>query len=315
MKRERGFALIAVLLVLSFVAIIGAEFAFSMRLEATAARVYKENLIAGHLAEAGLEQAIREIVADYAYVGLGDENDADTDKDCPLVFYQRANIEKIKPLPRKNVPLGGGQFSYCITDEESRINLNTAPPDRLHRLLEALGIEKSDRDTIVDSLADWRDPNEEHRINGAESEDTYLKLAVPYRSKNANLDSIGELIQVKGITPKLLDGVDGKPGLGAFVTVVTQNQVNLNTASRTVIRALGLGDAEFTEIEQSRRNRPFTTPGRFSGRGFGVTSRTFRVDAQGIIEGQVRARLTAVVQKRTDQNGENVVVREWSGVR
>ena len=109
--------------------------------------------------------------------------------------------------------------------------------------------------------------------------------------------------------------MDGKPGLGAFVTVVTQNQVNLNTASRTVIRALGLGDAEFSEIEQSRRNRPFTTPGRFSGRGFGVTSRTFRVDAQGIIEGQVRARLTAVVQKRTDQNGENVVVREWSGVR
>ena len=47
---QRGFALVAVLLVLAFVGIIGAEFAYSMRLEATAARVYKENLIAGHLA-------------------------------------------------------------------------------------------------------------------------------------------------------------------------------------------------------------------------------------------------------------------------
>jgi general secretion pathway protein K len=316
MRNERGFALIAVLLVLAFVAIIGAEFAFSMRLEASAARIYKENLIAGHLAEAALEQAIREIVADYAYVSLGDDKDSDVDKDCPLVFYQRANLERLKPLPRKNVPLGGGQFSYCITDEEARINVNTAPADRLHRLLDALGIEKADRDTLIDSLADWRDTNEDHRLNGAESEDTYLKQPVPYRSKNANLDSVGELVQIKGFTPKLLEGVDGKPGLAAFVTVVTQNQVNINTASREVIRALGLGDAEFSDIEQSRRNRPFTTvSGRFGGRGLGVTSRTFRVEAQGIIEGQVRARLTAVVQKRTDQNGENVVVREWSGVR
>jgi len=43
---QRGFALVAVLLVLAFVAVIGAEFAYSMRLEATAARVYKETLIA-----------------------------------------------------------------------------------------------------------------------------------------------------------------------------------------------------------------------------------------------------------------------------
>jgi len=55
--RERGFALIAVLLVLAFVAVVGAEFAYSMRLEATAARIYKETLIATHLAEAGLAQA------------------------------------------------------------------------------------------------------------------------------------------------------------------------------------------------------------------------------------------------------------------
>jgi general secretion pathway protein K len=314
-KDDRGFALIAVLLVLAFVAIIGAEFAFSMRLEASAARVYKENIIAGHLAEAAIEQATREIVADYAYVGLGDEKDAEADPECPLVFYGRDRAP-IKRLPRKNVPLGVGQFSYCISDEEARVNLNTAPPDRLTRLLEALGIEKVDRDTIIDSLADWRDSDEVHRLNGAESEDTYLKMPVPYRSKNANLDSIGELVQIKGFTPKIMAGADGKPGLAAFVTVVTGNSVNLNTVGREVARAHGLGDAIFSNLEQSRRNAPFTSAsGEYAGKGFAVTSRTFRVEALGIIEGQVRARLTAVLQKRNDQTGEAVVVREWSGVR
>jgi len=313
-RSEKGFALIAVLLVLAFVAIIGAEFAFSMRLEATAARVYKENLIAGHLAEAGLEQAIREIVANYQYVGLGDEKDREADKECPLVFYG-VNREPLKPLPRKNVPLGGGQFSYCITDEESRVNINGAPPDRLNRLLEAIGLERADRDTVLDSLADWRDPNEEHRLNGAESEDTYLKLPVPYRSKNANLDSTAELVQIKGITPKLLEGGEGKPGLLSVVTVVTGNTVNINTVGKEVARALNVSEAVFSDIEQARRNGPITATGGRYPQGFGTTSKTFRIEAQGLVEGQVRARLTAVVQKRTDQNGENVVVREWSGVR
>jgi general secretion pathway protein K len=315
---ERGFALIAVLLVLAFVAIIGAEFAFAMRLEATAARVYKENLIAGHLAEAALEQAIREIVADYQYVGLGDPNDPDNDKDCPLVFYGRDRQPLKRPGPRKNVPLGGGQFSYCITDEESRINVNSAPPDRLQRLLEVLGLEKADRDTVIDSIADWRDPNEEHRLNGAESEDTYLKLPVPYRSKNGNIESIGELIQIKGITPKLMDGVDGKPGLASLVTAVTGNSVNVNTVGKEVSRAYNVSEAGFSNVEQSRRNGPLQSAAgtEFVGKGaVTVTSRTFRIEAQGLIEGQVRARLTAVVQKRADQSGENVVVREWTGVR
>ena len=313
--RERGFALIAVLLVLAFVAVIGAEFAYSMRLEATAARVYKETLIGTHLAEAGLEQAIRELVAEVAFVGLGDDKDADADTECPMVFYSRERLA-IKRLPHRNVALGVGQFTYCISDEEARLNLNTAPPDRVGRLLEQIGLERQARDVVVDSLQDWRDPNEEHRLNGAESEDTYLKLPVPYRSKNGNLDSLSELIQIKGVTAKLLDGEDGRPGLGSLVTVKTPGQINVNTARKEVLRSLNFSDAELNEVEQSRRLGPYATvPPRFSGRGLAVTSRTFRVEAQGLVDGQVRARLTAIVQKRSDSGGEGVAVLEWSGIR
>jgi general secretion pathway protein K len=278
-----------------------------MRLEATSVRAYKDTLTAAHLAEAGVEQAIREVAGDVMHAVLAE--------DGSLTFYNRERQE-LKRLPRTKVPLGIGHFSYRITDEEARLNLNTSPPDRVERLLQALGLEKSDRDTINDSLQDWRDPNEEHRLNGAESEDYYLKLPLPYRSKNANLDSITELLQIKGVTPAIYYGTAGKPGLEAYVTVKSPGQVNINTASCVVLRALTVGDAECSAIEQSRREGPYTTvPGQFGGRGLGLTTRTYRVDAEGIIDGQVRARLSAIIQRRTESAGDTVTVLEWSGIR
>jgi type II secretory pathway component PulK len=307
MSRPRGFALIAVLLVLAMVGVLGAEFAYSMRLEATSVRSYKDTLTAAHLAEAAVEQAIREIAGDVMHAVLAEDGN--------LTFYNRNRLE-LKRLPRTNVPLGVGRFSYRITDEEALLNLNTSPPDRVDRLLQALGIEKSDRDTINDSIQDWRDPNEEHRLNGAESEDYYLKLPLPYRSKNANLDSVSELLQVKGITPTVYYGTAGKPGLAAYVTVKSPGQVNINTASCVVLRAFGFGDAECSIVEQARRDGPFTSvPGQFGGRGLSLTTRTYRVEADGIIDGQVRAHITAIIQRRTDTAGDAVSVLEWSGIQ
>ncbi|HEV8615307.1 MAG TPA: hypothetical protein VGU22_07410 [Methylomirabilota bacterium] len=307
-SRQRGFALIAVLLVMALVGVLGAEFAYSMRLEASAVRAYKETLIAGHLAEAAIEQAIREMSGNVSYAAVGETR-------CDLTFYDQNRLA-VKPLPRTKVPLGSGQFSYCLTDEEARINVNTAPADRMNRLLQALGVERQDRDTVMDSIQDWRDPNETHRLSGAESDDTYLKLPVPYRSKNGNLDSVNELLQIKGVTAAIFNGAEGKRGLADVVTVKTPGQVNINTAGPEVMRALNISDAEFSEIEQSRREFPYVSvPSRFSGRGFSVATRTYRVEAEGLVDGQVRARVTAIVQKRQDGGQTSLAILETSGVR
>jgi len=302
---ERGFALLVVLLVLALVAVVGAEFAYSMRLEASAVRAYKNGIIGTHLAETALEQAIREIVADAPYVV--------EDDDGLLTFYT-ADRRALPRLRRTKAELVGGQYSYRITDEEARINVNASPPDRIDRLLLTIGVDKEVRDIIVDSIQDWRDPNEEHRANGAESEDYYLKLPTPYRSHNANLESITELLQIKGITSAIYNGSKDHPGLAGLVTVRSSGAtVNMNTAGPAVLSALGLSMAEITEIQQSRRNNgPYINPGRFGGRSLSVATRTFRVEAEGIVENRVAARLTAIVQKRTDVNPPSVLVLEWS---
>ena len=234
-RDERGFALLAVLLVLALLGIVGAEFAYSMHLEASAVRAWKDSMGAAHLAEAGVEQAIREIAAGSANVSLA--------VDGLLTFYTSDRLA-LPRLPRTRVRLGAGEFSYRITDEEARVNVNSAPPDRLDRLLQCLGVDKIARDQIVDSILDWIDPNDEHRLNGAESDDYYLKLPIPYRAHNARLDSVTELLQIKGVTGAFFNGVDGKPGLADALTVKSQGAVNVNTAGPLVFCAMNVSEAE-----------------------------------------------------------------------
>jgi general secretion pathway protein K len=305
---QSGFALVAVLLVLAIVGVVGAEFSYAMRLEASAVRAYRDGILAAHLAEAGIEQAIRELLAvNAAYVALDD--------DGALTFYTRERTG-LPRRPRAKVPFGPGQYSYRISDEEARINVNAAPPERFDRLLHALGLEKNVRDAIVDSVQDWRDANEEHRANGAESEDYYLKLPLPYRSRNGNLESLVELRQIKGITDALYEGTPERLGLAEVLTVRSTGQININTTGPLVLRALGFSEAEISDVTLARRDAIFlSVPGRFAGRGLVATTRTFRIEAEGVIDGQVRARITAIVQRRTDTAPSSVAILEWSGIR
>ncbi|HEV8437047.1 MAG TPA: hypothetical protein VGT40_03040 [Methylomirabilota bacterium] len=308
---QRGFALLAVTLVLALLGVVVTEFAFSMRLEAAMVRSYKDGILARHLAEAGIQQAIREILNDATVHGLDEEGQ--------VVFYQAplggtAVPKRLPTLPRSHVKLGAGEFSYRITDEEARLNLNAGLPARLDKLLGSLGVDKSQRDIITDSVEDWRDPNETHRTNGAES-DQYLQLPVPYRSRNANLQDVAELLQIKGVTPELYFGRGDHPGLVDLVTVRSRGTVNMNTAPKLILEAVGLSEAEIDEVTQSRGSKPYgPVPPRYTGRRFTTGSATFRIEAEGVIGGEPRARLMAIVQRTVgNQTGQAppLIVYAW----
>jgi hypothetical protein len=120
MKTQAGFALLAVMLVLMLLAVVVTEFAFSARLEASMVRAYRDGVLASHLAEAGVEQAIREV--------LSQAQIAAPDRDGQLIFYRalpgQTTLARLPALPRTRVGLGAGEFSYRITDEAGRLSVN-----------------------------------------------------------------------------------------------------------------------------------------------------------------------------------------------
>lgn len=310
--REGGVALIIVLLVLALLLSVVGEFALAMRLEGRTTLNFRAALSAGHLAEAAYHRAVAEILPEAIAVQLDESG---------LLVFRRSQVQVLAPPERRDVPLGHGRISYRITDEASRLSLNPLPPrDVLDRLLIALGLEKEARDVIVDSILDWTDPNEDHHLNGAES-DYYTGLPVPYRSKNDRFDTVDELLQVRGITRELLYGRPeaGRPddcaALADCLTVAPTGGINLNTVSPTVLRALGVGEAQVELILKSRQGqavdvqsiRAMLPP---TVRNVTTRSSTFRIEATGEIRGAARRTLTAIVQ-RTGGSQVNVVGWRW----
>jgi len=313
MRNERGFALLAVMLVMALLAVIVTEFAVSTRLEASMIRSYKDGILAAHLAEAAVQQAIREIMGPGTVVAL--------DEDGTVSFYRTVDTSvvpvKLSRLPRQKVGLGSGEFSYRISDEESRLNVNVSARDRVDRLFATMGLDKQVRDIINDSLQDWKDPDDLHRINGAESEDYYLKLPVPYRARNGRLQDVAELLQIRGVTPEIYRGDNSRPALADLVTVVGRDTINMNTAPAPVLAALGFSQAELAEITATRVRTPYTSvPARFAGKGLGVGSATFRIEAEGLVAGEPRARIVAIVQRQAQLtlaggSATKVVIVSW----
>ena len=77
---------------------------------------------------------------------------------------------------------------------------------------------KRTADIIVDSILDWIDTDDLHRLNGAES-DYYQSLPNPYKAKNGRLDTLEELLLIKGMSPDILFGTKEQKGLIHFVTI------------------------------------------------------------------------------------------------
>ena len=307
MRDQRGVALIVVLLVLALLAVVVTESAYSARLEASMVAAYRDGVVARHLAEAGVHQAIREILSQAQVIAV--------DGDGALAFYRslpgQTTPARVPVLPRTRVPLGAGEFSYRIGDEAARLGLNGTDTIRLDRLLQALDVDRARRDVIADSLQDWRDGNELHRAHGAES-DFYLTLPVPYRARNGNVQDATELLQVRGVTAELYFGADGRPGLGDLVTTATDGAVNLNTASPLVLKAYGLSDVEIADVVQTRVRAPYpTVPGRFAARGFTVGSGTFRIEAEGLVGGVPRSWIIAVVRRGRPTGALDLTIVSW----
>ena len=99
---------------------------------------------------------------------------------------------------------------FGLTDESAKININTLPfsdailPGSGREILLTL---PEMTEEIADSIMDWVDSDDDSRDFGAES-DYYEGMSPAYQAKNGPLDSLDEILLIRGVTPQLLFGLD-----------------------------------------------------------------------------------------------------------
>jgi general secretion pathway protein K len=241
-SNQRGVALVAVLWVFIFLFVVAFDFSASVREEGTAASRYSEETQGYYLALAGLEDTLYSLMSQPAPTAGGGSSP-------PADLFDGS---------WRDGSVGAGRFRVRMTDEAGKINLNRVDEATLRIVFANLGIEEPRRSVLVDSILDWRDDDELHRLNGAES-DYYRTLSPPYTAKNGPFDSVEELLWVQGMTSELFNGAPegGAEGIRLreiFTVDSPTDRVNLRTAPAEVIHALtGLPLEKCREIVEARK--------------------------------------------------------------
>lgn len=257
-----GVALIMVLWVIAILSVVVLEFSFAMRTEVHITTNSKEELQCYAMAEGGVQRAIGEL----------------TYKLDPRIQQMRRTLkpEETPPEQKEWIPDGRayalpfelGTCEIRIMSEAGKVNINAVSESTLRKIIGQLGLEEETRDIIVDSILDWRDTNDFYRVNGAENE-YYQSLKDPYDCKNGNLDSIEELLFVRGVTPELFYGRNGtnagegesvdRIGLKDLFTIYSfGEQVDINSATPFVLNAvLGIPKEVSQLVVEAREEKGF----------------------------------------------------------
>ncbi|MBI4773609.1 MAG: general secretion pathway protein GspK [Deltaproteobacteria bacterium] len=250
-NREKGFALILVLWVVVFLTVIAFEFASSMRLESRIARNYLDDAKTYFLARSGFDVAIAEIERRQTYV---------KDQSNKSLSEQQEETKDLWGFDgeENSIKLDNDSIAVRIFTEEGKIDLNTSSIVLLRGLLDSTELDEKDRNVILDSIQDWKDSDNLHRMNGAE-DDYYESLNPSYKAKNANFETVEELLLVRGVTEAILyapissgsneesgsetekEGQKGRRPLRLIDCLTVNNtsgRINLNFAPTEVLRAV-----------------------------------------------------------------------------
>lgn len=184
---QRGVALVLVLWVVSLLAVIAGNFAYSMRGEAQIARNLVSTAQARALADAGIHRAWYELT----------RPPSDTQRWLPDGIGREMNVP-------------GAAVKVTIQDESGKIDLNIASDDLLKGLFRSVGLAEDASVALVDAIVDWRDPDKLRRLHGAE-EAEYRAAGKGYVPTNAPFETVDEIQRVLGMTPELYRAV--KPAL------------------------------------------------------------------------------------------------------
>ncbi len=263
LNNQKGIALFLVLWVLILLSVIVGEFSHAMRTEINIARNFRDEAQAYYFAQAGIYQAIFELIK--------------TETKPPQIQGVEFDKKQDKSRWRINADIAAenfaeGSFKVKIDNESGKFDLNAADEDVLRIMLAPFKLDAHQKDVIVDSVQDWREEGNFHRLNGAKN-DYYQSLPEPYSCKNAEFDSTEELLLVRGMTQEIYDGLkemitvyrgdtyeDKRSvfGGGDYAKTAGKKKININAASAEVLRLLPKMTEEIIQnIMEYRKDKDF----------------------------------------------------------
>ena len=224
-REKSGVAVILVLVVMALLSTIGLELARTVRSELKLMSGYVDDVKAFWLAKSGVNKAIAVLALDDRSVdSLEDQWTEDLSEE-----------------------MEDGSFSINLSDEASKINLNTADRELISKLLSKAGLEESTANSISQEIIQRRSQK-------------------PFRT-------IYEILTIEGMDENAFYGDGENPGLVDLITVWSydenvdaegRNRTNINTASAATLDS-DLGEyitrGEAQAIVDYRRNRQFQSIG------------------------------------------------------
>jgi len=287
-RTQNGVALVLVLWVITLMAVIAGNFAFSMRGEAQISRNLLSTAQAQALADAGAQRAWFELFKSPTDVRRWQANG--------LVYESM---------------LDGATLRVSIQNEAGKIDLNTASDALLLGLFRSVGMAEEESVALLDAVLDWRDADKLKRLHGAE-EDDYRAAGKNYVPTNAPFETVDELQRVLGMTPELYRKL--APALTVYSR---QPGVSTAVAPPEVLRAIpGINPAMVDQYLVQRESLlatdqkvpEFTGAGAFSSPVMGIPTYSARSEAR-MADGTVYVR--QVIARVVPDPGRPVTVLAW----
>ncbi len=254
-----GAALIVALWTVLILSLLVSGLAYEMHIEAGITSHARKRLKAQVAARGG---------AEYAKFLLAKSFDAssfeESDEEAESFRILAKNLERGIGVTGIEVAMGLSTATVDILPEAGRRNVNELQDEDWEELLDQAGVPEETWPDLIDCFMDFTDEGDEHRLNGAEEDDAFYKSA-GYVPKNAPLDTVDELLLIKGFAPEVVYGGPpadprGEPlrGIAHLLTTFGDGKVNVNTASREVLMTLTGGDGRMMDewvVEDLLRER------------------------------------------------------------
>jgi type II secretory pathway component PulK len=283
-SRRSGIALVMVMLVVMILTVVAGAFAYRMRVEMRLARHVNNDADLEWIARSAVER-VKFLIGQKERIPLEANYEANNQIWAGGTGATNSVLSEFAVQP---VEINGGSYTYKVFDNESKFNINLADETVLRQALILMGVDAGEFPTIVDSILDWIDTDNNTHIAGAET-DYYMSLPTPYVAKNGLIDDIFELELIKGITPAMFwgpaitgvrpsrfapGGSGSRPvsrrageeavypvGLKDLFTAISGGRININRADATMLQIIPDVDANTAQAIINWRNGPDGVPG------------------------------------------------------